>query len=272
MILYYINKFKSSGKAPKQLVDINVRTDYSKLKYLVHTNNRLNGNFNVLKTLFTQNYVVVDTIKDSFSAFELTKSDNFISFLYYLGLLTIKSASLSGVVLIIPNQTIRVSMAEFVDTMLKDTNTLDIDLREFNQGMVGLATKDSLEVFNYLANKLKENTSVRDLVAQESDIKMFYMTYFSLNRLYASISELELNQGYADILLLKAPNIEDDIPNILIEFKFFKQSDKNIDLIDAVQKAQNQIDNYKQTTKFDIDKSIVVIFQGFELVYCEFYS
>jgi hypothetical protein len=138
--------------------------------------------------------------------------------------------------------------------------------------MISLASNNSLDIFSYLANKLKDNTSVRDLVAQESDIKMFYMTYFSLNRLYASISELELNQGYADILLLKAPNIEYDIPNILIEFKFFKQSDKNIDINDAVQKAQNQIDNYKQTTKFDIDKSIVVIFQGFELVYCEFYN
>jgi hypothetical protein len=137
--------------------------------------------------------------------------------------------------------------------------------------MRNLAFNNSLEVFKYLSLKLKDNTSIRDLVAQESDIKMFYMTYFSLNRLYASISELELNQGYADILLLKAPNIEDDIPNILIEFKFFKQSDKNIDIKDAVKKAQNQIDNYKQTTKFDINKSIVVIFQGFELVYCEFY-
>jgi hypothetical protein len=83
---------------------------------------------------------------------------------------------------------------------------------------------------------------------------------------------LELNQGYADILLLKAPNIEDDIPNILIEFKFLKQSQKDINLEDTVKKAQNQIDTYKQTTKFEFNKSIVVIFKGFELVYCEFYN
>ena len=271
MILYYINKFKYSGKAPDSLVDINVRTDYGKLKYLVHTNNHLNGNFNVLKTLFTQNYIVVDTIKDSFSAFELTKSDNFISLLYYLGLLTIHSSYRGKTKLIIPNQTIRVIMAEFINTMLEDTNTLNLNISEYSDLIYDLAYDNSLEVFKYLSLKLKENTSVRDLVSQESDIKMFYMTYFSLNRLYASISELELNQGYADILLLKAPNIEDDIPNILIEFKFFKQSDKNINLNDAVKKAQNQIDTYKQTTKFDIDKSIVVIFQGFELIYCEFY-
>ena len=101
---------------------------------------------------------------------------------------------------------------------------------------------------------------------------MFYMTYFSLNRLYASISEMELNKGYSDILLLKAPNIKDDIPNILIEFKFFKQSD-NVDetkLNSAINQASQQISKYKQTSKFKIDKSIIVIFRGFELLYCEF--
>jgi hypothetical protein len=82
---------------------------------------------------------------------------------------------------------------------------------------------------------------------------------------------MELNKGYSDILLLKAPNIKDNIPNILIEFKFFKQSD-SIDktkLNSAVNQAIKQIEKYKQTSKFKIDKSIIVIFRGFELLYCE---
>ena len=270
MILYYINERKLSGKIPDNLIDINVRTDYSKLKYLVHTNNRLNGNFNVLKTLFAQNYILVDTIKDSFSAFELTKEENFISLLYYLGLVTIESGSILGIKLIIPNHTIRIIMAEFVNTMLNETNTLEINLREFHSGMKYLAYKGDLDIFHYLANELDKATSIRDLVSQESDIKMFYMTYFSLNRLYATISELELNKGYADIFLLKAPNIKDDIPNILIEFKFFKQTDKNINLEETVQGAKEQITKYKQTSKFSVDKSIIVIFQGFRLLFCEF--
>jgi hypothetical protein len=98
------------------------------------------------------------------------------------------------------------------------------------------------------------------------------MVYFSLNRLYATISELELNKGYADIFLLKAPNIKDDIPNILIEFKFFKQSD-NVDektLNKAINQAKEQIEKYKKTSKFSVDKAIIVIFQGFKLLYCEF--
>jgi hypothetical protein len=270
MVLYYLNELKVAGVEPKELVDINVRTDYSKLKYLVHTNNHLNGNFNVLKTLFRDNFILVDTIKDSFSAFELTKQENFISLLYYLGLLTIQEEYRGRLKLIIPNHTIRTIMAEFINTMLDETDTLNLNIRDFSNLIYDLAFDDSLELFPYLANELNNATSLRDLVSQESDIKMFYMTYFSLNRLYATLSELELNKGYADIFLLKAPNIKNDIPNILIEFKFFKQSDKNINLEATLQGAREQIAQYKQTSKFSVDKSIIVVFRGFELLYCEF--
>ena len=160
-------------------------------------------------------------------------------------------------------------MAEFVHTMLVETNTLEVDLRKFHEGMKYLAFKDDLGVFHYLGDTLDKTTSIRDLITQESDIKIFFMTYFSLNRLYATISELELNKGYADIFLLKAPNIEYNIPNILIEFKFLKQNEKyNLDNI--VAKAKEQIQQYKATSKFSVDRTIIVVFQGFKLVYCEF--
>jgi hypothetical protein len=159
-------------------------------------------------------------------------------------------------------------MAEFINTMLEDTNTLMIDLTKYKSLIVKLAATDSLEIFYYLSNILKSNTSVRNLVSQESDIRMFFMTYFTLNRLYAPISEMELNQGYADIFLIKAPNITDNIPNILIEFKFLKQNDNsNITLI--TDQAKEQINKYSKTTKFKIDKKIILVFKGFDMVVCE---
>jgi len=269
MILYYVDRFLMNKKPPQELVDINVRTDYQKLKYLVHTNNKLNGNFNVLKTLFSKNYIVVDNIKDSFSAFEMTISDNFISLLYYLGLITIEGSYRGDIKLKIPNNTIQKIMAEFLNRMLSDSDTLNLDIREFDRKLKNLAFDDSLELFYFLAEKIKDNTSLRDLINQESDIKMIYMTYLSLTRLYAPISELELNQGYSDIFLIKSPNIKEDIPNILIEFKFLKQNDKS-NLDEVITQAKTQLNQYAKTKKFRVDKKIVVIFKGFEMKFCEF--
>ena len=159
-------------------------------------------------------------------------------------------------------------MAEFVNTMLEETNTLNLNIQYFSDLIYDLAFDGSLELFRFLSDELKKATSIRDLITQESDIKIFFMTYFSLNRLYASISELELNKGYADIFLLKAPNIEYNIPNILIEFKFLRQNE-NYNLDKIVEGAKEQINKYKATSKFSIDRSIIVVFQGFKLVYCE---
>jgi hypothetical protein len=270
MILYYVNELKISGKEPNKLIDINVRINYKKLKHFVYTNNQLNSNFDILKTLFVQNYINVCTIRDSLFISKLTKSKNFISSLRYLGLVTIDKQEMGDIRLVIPNHTIRTIMAKFVNTMLNDTNTLNLNIQQFSNGIYDLAFDDSLKLFHYLANELDNATSLQDLVSQESDIKMFFMTYFSLNRLYATFSEIELNKGYADIFLLKAPNIEDDIPNILIEFKFLKQSDTSFDLDNIVQGAKEQIIQYKSTSKFSVNRSIIVVFQGFKLLYCEF--
>ena len=51
MIIYYMKHLIREGKEPDELVDVNVRTDYSKLRYLLMVGNRLNGNFEELSRL-----------------------------------------------------------------------------------------------------------------------------------------------------------------------------------------------------------------------------
>ncbi len=49
MVLYIINKYLQEGDLPQDPIDPNIRTDYGKLRFLVIENNRLNGNFNILR-------------------------------------------------------------------------------------------------------------------------------------------------------------------------------------------------------------------------------
>ena len=131
MILYYIKSLILTKKAPRNLVDLNVRTDYSKLRYLVYTDNRLNGNFSLLQELFGKGYISTIELKDSFSAFELKSRNNFISLLYYLGLVTIDRYHRGKIQLKIPNQTIRRIMAEYIQQALEESKIFDINLNEF---------------------------------------------------------------------------------------------------------------------------------------------
>ncbi len=51
MILYFIKKFIAEDELPDEMIDINVRSDYSKLKSIIYTNKKLNGNFKTLQTV-----------------------------------------------------------------------------------------------------------------------------------------------------------------------------------------------------------------------------
>jgi hypothetical protein len=206
MILYYIKSLVINKKPPKNLVDLNVRTDYSKLRYLVYTDNKLNGNFSLLQELFGKGYITTLEIKDSFSAFELKKTNNFISLLYYLGLVTIDKFYRGKYYLKIPNQTIQRIMGEYIQKALEESEIFDIDLAEFKGSINEFAYDGSLDVFHYLADEIKERSKVRDFTTGESFIKGFLIAYLGLSPYYGVLTEEERDKGFVDILLKKAPN------------------------------------------------------------------
>ena len=118
MILYYFDSLIRDGYEPNNLIDINVRSDYTKLRYLVYSDKKLNGNFEILSSLINNEKRTIDILKDSFSAFELKKVENFISFLFSLGFVTMEKYR-AGIKVYIPNQTIKKIMADLISYAYK---------------------------------------------------------------------------------------------------------------------------------------------------------
>ena len=267
MILYYVKSLILTKRPPRNLVDLNVRTDYSKLRYLVYTDNRLNGNFSILQKLFGNGFITTMEIKDSFSAFELKESSNFVSLLYYLGLVTIDKYYRGRYYLKIPNQTIQRIMAEYIQKAFNESKIFDIDLNEFKDTIADFAYDSSLGVFHYLANEIKERSKVRDYITGENFVKGFFVAYLGLSPYYAVLTEEERNKGFVDIYLKKAPNMEDNITEGLIELKYIPRSKFSEDKLDEyVKEAKKQLIQYSPQNS---EMGMVVVFKGWEMVYCE---
>ncbi len=267
MILYYVKSLVLTGEPPENLVDLNVRTDYSKLRYLVYTNQKLNGNFAILQELFGKGFVTALELKDSFSAFEIKKSNNFIALLYYLGLITIDKYYRGRLYFKIPNQTIQRIMAEYIQQALEESEIFDIDLNAFKDTINEFAYDGSLNVFYYLANEIKERSKVRDYISGESFIKGFFTAYLGLSPYYGVLTEQERNKGFVDIFLKKAPNIEDDIIEGLIELKYIPKSKFSQDELNRqINKAKEQL---KQYNPQGFERGVIVVFKGWEMIYCE---
>jgi hypothetical protein len=106
MALYYLQSLYQLGNPPDELIDHNVRIDYGKLRYLVQIDKTLNGNFSRLREIIETGEQVGD-IAVSFPVKALLQTENFVSLLYYLGLLTFAGEREGTPLLRIPNRTIR---------------------------------------------------------------------------------------------------------------------------------------------------------------------
>ncbi len=275
MILYFINKYQITNKLPKEMIDINVRSDYSKLRNIVYTNKKLNGNFETLQTLITGDTVSVPNLIQDFSALNLEKTNNFKSLMFYLGLITIQSRELD-LNLKIPNETVKRIDIDFLRDTLALEKMFQLNSDKLEEYLKTFALEGSLQIFQYLAEMIKENTGIRDYIYKEQSIKSMYMAYLSLSPYYIVKSELELNKGFADILIKPFNPYVKYIG--LLEFKYINRSDK----ADKKTVKKLKLEAIEQLNKYEKDalvtqytnqgiglKKVVLIFHGWEMLVCE---
>jgi hypothetical protein len=273
MILYFISEYQSENKIPTEMIDINVRSDYSKLRHIIYTNKRLNGNFDSLRTLITGDTISVNNLVQDFSALNLEKESNFKSLMFYLGLVTIKNREFA-LNLKIPNETVKRIDIEFLSDTLKVEDMFKVNTDRLEEYLAEFALKGDITVFTYLAQKIKDNSSIRDYIYKEQHIKAMYIAYLSLTPYYIIKSELELNKGFVDILI-KPFNNSYIKYFALLEFKYINRDEtitkQKIEKL--TQEAKEQLNRYQndelvtQYIKQDITlKKIILIFHGWEMV------
>jgi len=275
MILYFINKFQISNKPPKEMIDINVRSDYSKLRNIVYTNRKLNGNFETLQTLIAGDTVSVSNLVQDFSALNLELDENFKSLMFYLGLVTIESSAFK-LNLKIPNETIKRIDIDFLRTTLALEKMFELNISKLHKYYEEFALEGSLEIFKYLAQMIKENTGIRDYIYKEQSVKSMYMAYLSLSPYYIIKSELELNKGFVDILIKPFNPYVKYVG--LLEFKFIKRQDKaskklieklRVEAIEQLARYENDTLVREHTKNGVALKKVVLIFHGWEILICE---
>ena len=279
MILYFIKQFIIRYKLPKEMIDINVRSDYSKLKSIIYTDKKLNGNFKTLQMLIGGKNISISNLVQDFSALNLHKEENFKSFLFYLGLVTIVDRKLK-LNLKIPNETVKRIDIDFLTNALELKKVFKINTSKLSDFLAEFALHGDLEVFRYLAKMIKENTGIRDYIYTEQTVKSMYLAYLSLTPYYVIKSEEELNKGFSDILLKPLNPYVEYVG--LLEFKFIKRgenkpSQKKIESL--VIEAQKQLDGYKEDDLVQkyLKKGlklqmVVMVFWGWEMLYCEKYE
>ncbi|MGE5344017.1 MAG: AAA family ATPase [Candidatus Omnitrophota bacterium] len=118
MVLYFVKELIKNSVLPQEMIDQWIWDAYRKFRHLIESYGKIspeNGDrFSVLKEVFTNGSVELMS-GIWFSLRRLNRSENFIYFLFYVGLLTIGGSALGGLVYNIPNEAVRRIYAEYID-------------------------------------------------------------------------------------------------------------------------------------------------------------
>ena len=276
MVLSFLYKYIDNRcRIPGRMLDENIRVDYSKLRMLIRKDKEFAHDASVIQTLVSQGFVTGE-LKEGFPAERIADTDNFVSLLYYFGLVTIGGTYMGDIRFVIPNEVVR----EQVFTYLLDTyreNDLVFDSDDIRSREKLLAYRgDFKPFFQYIADSIHTFASQRDRQKGEAFVHGYTLALTSQSRYYRPISELDNQNGYADIFLRPLHEIFTDMGHAyIVELKYLKSQASDADVQTAVEKAKAQVCRYADTVNVDAHiahtqlHKVYVIYRGVEMVACE---
>ena len=275
MVLYFVKNYIQRGKAPRDMVEDNIRIDYEKLRMLIRKDKEFAHDASIIQTLVSKGYVTGE-LKKGFPAVNITNPDNFVSLLYYFGMLTISGTYEGRTNLSIPNHEVREQIYTYLQSTYNEAE-LNFSSNEKNELASALAYRgDWKAYFGYIADCLKHYTSQRDKQKGEFFVHGFTLAMTAQNRFYRPISEQDTQAGYVDIFLCPLLDIYSDMKHsYIVELKYAKYKDPENRVEELRLEAINQANRYADTdtVKRAVGTTqlhkIVVVYKGMDMPVCE---
>jgi hypothetical protein len=286
MVLYFVYFYtKDKGRFPKNMLDSNIRTDYSKLRMLIRKDKGFEHDASIIQHIVETGGITAE-LKDHFPSEGITDPDNFVSLLYYFGMLTIAGKKRDEIFFRIPNQVVREQLYGYLIQTYRD-NELNIDDYRRNKLMGNMAFDgDWRSFFDYIAETLRRFASNRDKQKGEAFVHGFTLAQTCLSRCYLPISELDAGAktviggtatgGYADIYLQPLLNIYPDLEHsYVLELKYLPARATDAEVTAAREKAIDQLTRYARSVAVENTYAptrlhrLVLLWRGMELAVAE---
>ena len=283
MILYFMNKSSDLNELIEDLIDHNAKVDYSKLRHFITIGNKVNGNFAIMEEILAEGKVTAK-LQTSFPYEYLGDRDNFISLLFYFGLISIDGSMMGQTQFNMPNLAVKSFMNDFVTNGYTKACKVNLDMHRLSTKIARMAYVGEWEVcIDMMAVMIKDCMAVRDLTNKEKAVQVLFIALFHYGSPFIISSELEANFGYIDIALapdlLRYPDMQD---SYLIELKYLQKNEEYSDDIrdEFITKATEQLAKYaedknikkqwqlKPNGHVNLTK-LIVIFQGEEMKHRE---
>ena len=276
MVLNFIDNYIRSGyNIPKKMVETNVRIDYDKIRMLIRHDKEFSNDASIIQELVTKGFVTGKLV-ENFPAERINDPDNFLSLLFYFGMVTIGGTFKGDIKFVIPNEVVRDQIYTYLLDTYKESN-LTFEAYSKNKLECGLAYDgDYKPYFEYIADCLKRFSSQRDKQKGEAYVHGFTLAMTSQCSFYRPISELDNDGGYADIFLSPLCDIYKDMTDsYIIELKYCNSGTSDRQMKKLFDEAAAQVCRYadsdivRESVKTTKLHRLVVLYRGTEMAKCE---
>lgn len=249
MVLYFLQQYGIKNQYPLVMLDTNVVSDYRKIRNIFRIGGAENQRLAMLEQLVKEEYVDFPLTQLFNLEGEFTDND-FLSLLFYMGMLSFQEKKGLGWRCRVPNYVIQKLYFEyFTATLLSGTRYATAN-QSILEALNALFEGNPEPFFNIAAHVLTEHHSNRDdITYNEKHLQTLMIGLLSSYDAYFIHSEYETGRGYVDIFLERLPGVSLDF-DVAIELKYVKKSER--DKADSVAKeAKTQLEGYLQTERFN---------------------
>jgi hypothetical protein len=263
MVLYFLKEYSIMAQYPDVMLDSNVISDYRKVKNIFKIGGDETEKYELLETLVQQGYIDFPLTRLYNLEAEFTHND-FLSLLFYMGMLSFKEEANIGWRCEIPNYVIKKLYFEYFNALYLSKTRFAKATRPIAQTIDTLLGKGNPDPFFKIVEQvLLENHSNRDeMVYGEKHLQTLMIGLLFPYESYYIHSEYESKRGYPDIFLERMPNKPLTF-DIVLELKYVKKSKKET-LDKVIKEAENQLDEYMKSDRFNRPdvRGFYVIFLG----------
>ena len=275
LVWHFVKQTIRERAIPYELIDANLRIDYTKLRHLLTVDRHLNGNFSKLRTII-ESGEVASSIVSSFPLARLTEPENFISQLLFFGLLTFAGEADSLPLLRIPNRTVKDLLYSYLREGFRDVDLFRLDVDKLIRLTNAMAYRGEWAAFfDYITTSVKEQASIRDYLGAEKMIQGFLLAYLNVSHFFLTWSEKEMGGGFVDFYLEPfLARYRDMRFGYLVELKYIPRDEfAPSRLTKEIDEAEGQLARYANDPRIQrvaaqvTLKQLVLVYSGWELVY-----
>ena len=249
MMLYFLQEYSILNQYPEVMLDTNVVSDYQKIRNTFTIGGTEKTRYKLLEQLAQTGYIDFPLTRLYNLSLNFTQ-DDFLSLLFYMGMLSVKAKSRMGWRFEIPNYVIRKLYFEYFTAIQLEPTRFMEEKMPIREAINILLDDGNPEPFFKIGEEvlLQHHSNRDDMVYAEKHLQTLLIGLLCPYQAYFIHSEYESGRGYPDIFLERIHDVPMEF-EVVMELKYVKKADEK-NLAQIVKDAEIQLDGYMTSKRF----------------------